>query len=293
MFKKMLISLCLIFATTLAWAKDPNVTLEVFEAESEPINSFIIADDKSAILIDAQFTNKDATALAKRIKAKNVPLKYIFITHGHPDHYLGLGYLHKTFPQADIVVANQNIKSSIKGFTQFLESINDLSVPEMKTSNFDYDNLIQVLPSHKLSLDSGAQLFIQDDYLPTEAKYLSTLYSPDLNALFVSDLVYNQAHPWFGPPVTPESMRNWRHEVNRITVQWKDKEPTIYPGHGKQGTFEVFDNLIEYMDIFEFVVRTSSSKAEAKEKMKLLYPNYAQSEFYLTMSLDNLMKEQK
>ena len=293
MFKKILITLCLVFATTLAWAKNPNVTLEVFEAEGEPTNSFIISDDKSSILIDAQLTNKDATALAKRIKAKNVPLKYIFITHGHPDHYLGLAYLHKMFPQADIVVANQNIKNSIKEYTQFLESIDALSVSEMRTSNFAYDNLIKVLPSHKLSLDSGAQLFIQDDYLPNEAKYLSTLYSPDLNALFVSDLGFNKVHLWLGPPVTPATMRNWRHEVKRITVQWKDKEPTIYPGHGKQGTFEVFDDLIEYMDIFEFVVRTSRTKAEAKEKIFLLFPDYAGGEFYVNMSLDNLMKEQK
>ncbi|WP_299508498.1 MBL fold metallo-hydrolase [uncultured Roseobacter sp.] len=60
------------------------------DANSALVDSTVLMGEESAVLIDAQFTVPAATQLAGITEATGRRLETIFITHGHPDHYLGL-----------------------------------------------------------------------------------------------------------------------------------------------------------------------------------------------------------
>ncbi|KAK0345367.1 hypothetical protein LTS16_014700 [Friedmanniomyces endolithicus] len=50
--------------------------------------STLILGSKSAVLIDPPFLVPDAKAVVEWIKKKtSLPLKAVFVTHHHPDHY--------------------------------------------------------------------------------------------------------------------------------------------------------------------------------------------------------------
>src|SRR5467141_2514138 len=56
-----------------------------------PMSSTLITGENEAILIDALMTNGQADALAEWAKSFGKRITGIYITHGHSDHWLGLG----------------------------------------------------------------------------------------------------------------------------------------------------------------------------------------------------------
>ena len=68
--------------------------------------STLIVGTKAAALIDPPFLIPDANAVAAWIKQKTtVPLKAIFVTHHHPDHYFSANPILEANPDATLYAA--------------------------------------------------------------------------------------------------------------------------------------------------------------------------------------------
>jgi glyoxylase-like metal-dependent hydrolase (beta-lactamase superfamily II) len=65
-----------------------------------PISATLISGEQDAVLVDATLTSDQALALGSWIAARNRTLTTIYITHGHGDHFFGLGLLLDRFPRA-------------------------------------------------------------------------------------------------------------------------------------------------------------------------------------------------
>ena len=72
------------------------------------VNSHLLMSENDAILVDAQFTRSEAKRVGDMVKTSGRNLKMIYVTHGHPDHYLGLEILTKEFPDA-IVFSTKDV----------------------------------------------------------------------------------------------------------------------------------------------------------------------------------------
>lgn len=279
-------------------ASAPPLKVEVYSGRYATVNSFIVSNGTSQVLIDAQRKTEEAKQLAERIRASGLPLTDIYITHGHTDHFTGMAYLHEAFPSARIVVASQAIKQDIKDYAIYMDSGGQSgSEPALEPAlrprapsnprGFDYDGLIHVLPAPRLELKGGGVLEISDDYPPTEAKHLSTVYSPDLNALFLSDAGYNRVHLWMGDDIDLPRVEAWRDELQRLKARYAPLNPRIYPGHGEPTDVALFDRMIRYIDDYLGIVRSAGSREQAMQRMQALYPDYAQADFFLKYSVLN------
>src|SRR6266566_3872464 len=85
----------------------PIVTRElppgVREAYFQAMASTLIYGMRDAVLVDAFMTVKQANALADWVAARGKNLTTIYITHGHGDHWFGVGTLLERFPNAKAV----------------------------------------------------------------------------------------------------------------------------------------------------------------------------------------------
>src|ERR1700686_3626983 len=84
----------------------PGVTQAYFQAMA----STLIYGARDAVLVDAFMTVKQANALADWVAAKNMNLTIIYITHGHGDHWFGVGTLLERFPNAKVVATPNTVK---------------------------------------------------------------------------------------------------------------------------------------------------------------------------------------
>ncbi|MEO1013307.1 MAG: MBL fold metallo-hydrolase [Bacteroidota bacterium] len=200
---------------------EKTLTVDVFKGKEASVNSYLFSNGKSLMVMDVLRSTEDAKELAAFIKTKALPLTHILITHGHPDHYIGMDHLKKVFPDVEIMVSNEETKQDIIGFSTWMESVGWLEgEPDLKpksdtnATGFDYENQISVLDKGTFTLEGGGTLEIRNDYNPAEAEHLTTVFSKDLNAFFTSDFCYNGVHLWLGQGVDASHIKNWKTQLN-------------------------------------------------------------------------------
>jgi glyoxylase-like metal-dependent hydrolase (beta-lactamase superfamily II) len=275
--------------------------VDVYEGGFASVNSFIFSNGRSLLVLDTQRKTAEARKLADLIKSKHLPLKYILISHGHTDHFTGMAWLHHEFPAAKIVVANEAIKRDIKAYAIYMDSGGQTGAepaldPALKPktaanpTGFDYEHDIGVLRSPRLHMEGGGTLELTTDYPPTEAPHMTTVYSKELNALFLADFGYNKVHLWMGDDITLERVAAWRAELLRIKATYASLHPIVYPGHGDPTDMSLFDHMVRYIDDYTWIVAHADSREAALRQMQTLYPDYAQADFFLKYSVANHVK---
>jgi len=276
--------------------------VEVFKGDFATVNSFVFSNGKSVVVMDVQRKSYEAEKLAAVVRSKGLPLTYILITHGHTDHFTGMAVFHHEFPQAKIVVATEDIKRDIKNYAMYMDSGGQTGAepalePALRPKSaanpdgFDYENNIQVLAGNRLTLDGGGTLELTTDYEPAEAPHMTTVYSKDLNALFLADFGYNHVHFWLGDDITRDRIATWRSELVRLRDRYAARNPKVYPGHGAPGDMTMFDDMIRYIDDFVRITAQAHTRDEAMRAMMDLYPDYAQANFFLKYSVANHVRD--
>lgn len=295
--KKLVLSaiaaITLTFASTSGAIAAEPISVDVFKGEVATVNSYIFSNGESLVVMDVQRATSEAKKLADVIKAKNLPLTHILISHGHPDHYIGMDRLLKEFPDAKVVVGSKEIKKDIISFSTYMEGIGWLDKePTLKPKSdtnpdgFDYEANIHVLDGNELTLKGGGALTLQVHSEPTESDHLTTICVEDINGLFTADFGYNKVHLWMGAGVTDAHIDNWRAQLVKFQEEYKDKNPTVYPGHGDHTDTGLFAELVQYIDDFKKITANATSREEAMVEMKKLYPDYGEADFLLKNSVD-------
>ena len=298
-------SVCIVMLLSInAFAGDAGnkLKVEMFRGGFATVNSFIFSNGKSIIVMDVQRKTYEAEKLVKRIREYNLPVTHILITHGHTDHFTGMPLFRDEFPEAKIVVANEDIREDIKAYAIYMDGFGAIAAepvlePPLRPKSpdnpngFDYENTIHLLNSNTLVLDGGGALELATDYKPTEADHMTTVYSPELNAIFLSDLGYNRIHHWQGDDISWQDIANWREELLRIKSEYAGRNPTVYPGHGEPGDINMIDTMVRYIDDYTRIVQAAKSRDEAMEKMIALYPDYGEANFFLKYSIYNHIPE--
>src|SRR6476659_3987324 len=70
--------------------RDPNMPVVPDNLKWVVNTATLISGKKDAVLIDTFLTNEQSKFLVESIAATGKDLKYIYITHGHGDHFFGL-----------------------------------------------------------------------------------------------------------------------------------------------------------------------------------------------------------
>jgi glyoxylase-like metal-dependent hydrolase (beta-lactamase superfamily II) len=82
----------------------------------DPITSTLIFGEHDAVLVDAMGTVAEAAALADWVALHNRNLETIYITHGHFDHFYGLGVLLDRFPRARAIATPKTVEAMQSSF---------------------------------------------------------------------------------------------------------------------------------------------------------------------------------
>ena len=105
----------------------PGMKQAMFQA----IASTLIYGKRDAVLVDAYMTVKQADTLADWVAASGKNLTTIYITHGHGDHWFGIGALLERFPNARAVATPNVVRVMRKHASpEILEKVWKASFPD-------------------------------------------------------------------------------------------------------------------------------------------------------------------
>ncbi|OQR63401.1 hypothetical protein B6E66_13725 [Streptomyces maremycinicus] len=190
----------------------PDLRYEVFVSDMVPaasppapdggpsqwssLSHTLIYGPSEALLTDPPITRGQADALIQWLEGRQVPLRYIYLTHGHADHYLTTNYLLHRFPEATVVATEETL-SRISRETPYGQ-ISDRYI------NFFGDALPEppvtvsgtAFPDAGLELDGQALFAHKVGHSDTDDT--SVLHAPSLDLVVAGDVVYNNVHQYVG-----------------------------------------------------------------------------------------------
>lgn len=220
----------------------------------------IIELSDQLILIDGHFFAQYGQEFRELADSLKKPISRFYVTHDHPDHYLGMG---DSFRDV-IVYALPEIKASIVKSGPV-----ELEKKRQKMGDLIASQL--VVPTK--SVEPGEELisgvkFIFERVLDTESPSTLVIKLPELGMLIAQDILYHNAHAFITGPVD-----NWKKALLQIR---EDKEyDLILPGHGQPAQKADIDNAINYLEKAFSIFSTTNSPEQYKHELLNAYPSYA------------------
>jgi glyoxylase-like metal-dependent hydrolase (beta-lactamase superfamily II) len=90
-------------------AADSELSLKVITSNEGSLhaNFTLIMGETDMVLIDAPFTNADAHRLVADMLETGKNLKYLYVTHDHPDHFWAMQVIMDAYPDAEVIAHEQ------------------------------------------------------------------------------------------------------------------------------------------------------------------------------------------
>jgi glyoxylase-like metal-dependent hydrolase (beta-lactamase superfamily II) len=279
MSKSLLLGAALLFATSTA-AAETKLTTTTFTSSPQGflVNSTLIAGDKDAVLVDAQFSLADAHRLVGTILDSKKNLTTVYVTHFHPDHYFGLVVIKQAFPKAKFVALPGAVTEIKKTWAAKLKQWAPM-----------YGNLVPKQPVLPAAL-KGNTITLEGQALeikgPAQGDSADNTYVwiPSTKTLITGDLVYAGVHPWTAE-TTPATRKAWIKSLDALSALGAT---TVIAGH-KDPRLKDDPSAIkatrDYLEVFDSAVASSKSSAEVQHKVKAKYGSL-QLEIILQLGAD-------
>jgi glyoxylase-like metal-dependent hydrolase (beta-lactamase superfamily II) len=241
--------------TTTVYTATPNGFL---------VTSTLIAGDKEAVLVDAQFTLADAHRLVGQILDSKKTLTTVYVTHGHPDHYFGLEVIKQAFPKVKIVALEKP-----------LAEIKKTAAAKVKQWGPIYGAQITAKPVIPTVL-KGASITLEGQTIELHGPMQGDtgegtyVWIPSTKTLIAGDMVYAGVHVWTAE-TNAEQRKGWIKTLDEITAL---APTTVIPGHQDpkaKNDLSAVKATKDYLIAFDAAVSSSKTPDEVEQKMKAKY----------------------
>jgi len=240
------------------------------DASSIFTNAFIIELDKSTVVVDATLTVSSSKKLRAKVDSIGKPLAAVFITHGHPDHYNGLGYITEgisTKIYSTQEVYNVIAESDKKKEEQWVPMFGD-EWPKNRV----FPNAI-VASNKKVTIDGVEFSITSIGAGESHADSYITMQNANKKVAFVGDVVLHNFHAYLSDGHVDE----WLSNLNQLKTDLK-QYTKIYPGHGSSGGLELLswqeNYLVKYIQEVKNLLgsQTALSDEDKKKLSKIMKP---------------------
>jgi glyoxylase-like metal-dependent hydrolase (beta-lactamase superfamily II) len=233
-----------------------------------PISATLITGERDAVLVDALLTVGQARDLVDWITAHDKNLAAVYITHGHGDHWFGLGAILDRFPNARAFALPTVIEHMRAGSTrEFFESF--------WTPRFDGKLPRELafpapLDSHTIDLEGHQLVVVELGH--TDTDQTTCLHAPDIDLVVAGDAAYNDVHLYLAES-DPQARRDWIAALD--TIESLNPQRVI-AGHQRAGRHdgpEIIEETRRYIRDFDRIAETAGTAHDLYDQVIALYPD--------------------
>lgn len=223
----------------------------------------LIEASRELVLIDCFMTVADAAELVTHIQSVGKPLRSVYITHAHPDHYGGLPAIHAAFPGAELL-ARQPV----------LDGLTEWPAKKLHWMDIYGDQLPQdmvmpgLLTGDHTEVEGRTLRFL--DLPPAETVHATAFDLPDLKTFIAGDLLFNRSHLYMADTNNPVA---WKKAIKDSGADVA--YDLIIPGHGDAGGDEIITRTVEWLDYYESIAVPGVRFQEIAPKVYERFPGYA------------------
>jgi glyoxylase-like metal-dependent hydrolase (beta-lactamase superfamily II) len=244
--------------------RPPGVQETYFQAMA----STLIHGTRDAVLVDAFMTVKQANALADWVAARGKNLTTIYITHGHGDHWFGVGTLLERFPNAKAMATPDTVKVMRQNASQeFLRTVWKAAFPAQIP-----DKLVvaEELKGNAIDLEGYELGAVELGH--TDTDHTTCLNVPSIGLVVAGDAAYNDVHLYLAES-NAQKRREWIAALDKI----ESLNPgAVVAGHKRpenEDNPRIIEETRQYIRDFDRLAEQTITAQELYDKMLELYPN--------------------
>jgi glyoxylase-like metal-dependent hydrolase (beta-lactamase superfamily II) len=249
----------------------PGFEEAVGPATWPPSTSTLISDDGGGLLVDCLITESEARRLAAWVESHGDEPEFVYITHPHADHFLGLTEILEAFPAARAVALAESIPAMKEQISPAYMKVWGGFFPGQTT-----DQPIAPEPLVGTTLPIGGSAATVIPVGTSDTGHSSVVYVPGLSLAVSGDVIYNQTHMWLRGS-TPDSRAGWARAIDAVAALEAD---TIIAGHRSPSAADddarrqIADSR-RYLADFEAALDVSATPSELIDRMTASYPDLA------------------
>lgn len=236
------------------------------DAVWSPMSSILISGEREAVLVDTLVTVDQIDALVEWIRSFDKTLTTVYITHGHSDHWMGLGRILEAFPGArgvatPEVVARARFEAETPAIEAYWTTSFAGSLPVQRV-------LPEALAGATIQLEGHALHAISVGQSDTE--HSTILHVPSARAVIAGDVVYNRVH-MMTAETDPAGRAAWISNLDAIAAL---KPTIVVSGHKRVGAPDGSEQIAasqQYLRDFDEVLETRESVQEIVAAMLELH----------------------
>ena len=249
-------------------AQDNQLQLKVVTSSEGSLyaNFTLIMGETDMVLVDAPFTRSDAHRLVAEILETGKNLKYLYVTHDHPDHFFSMEVITQAFPDVEVISDAQvvddiwrSIPLKIKRWGPMLAD----NGPRYPVAPTALDGNSFTLEGHEIQVLGP----MQGDH-----HHATALYVPSLKALIAGDLVFHGIHLWLGESLAP----NYQAWLDSMDLMIALEPEIVVAGHKIPHLEDDPSSLAftrQYLVDFSRLAKQVNSSEQLIAQIRALYPN--------------------
>ena len=264
--KKLAVAAALLGLATAAHAAPTPLAVKVFTASPQgfAVTATLVSGEKDAVLVDGMFLLSDAHRLAAGILESGKNLTTVYVTHWHPDHYMGLAVLKQAFPAARFVALPgtvQQIRDSWKAKLAQWGPVYGANLPAEAV-------VPEPLEGTTLTLE-GQSLEVK--VAQGDTKENSVVWIPSLRTAICGDIVYAGVYPWT-VETTAADRKAWIEALDEIAALQPRR---VVAGHKDARLGDDPSSLTfmkAYLRHYDAALAAATSSQSLQAKVKAKYP---------------------
>ena len=242
----------------------PGVKETYFQA----IASTLIYGMRDAVLVDAFMTVKQANALGNWVAAKGKNLTTIYITHGHGDHWFGVGTLLERFPDSRAVATPDVVRVMRQHASpELLEKVWKVGFPGQIP-----DKLViaEELKGSVIYLEGHELVAVELGH--TDTDYTTCLNVPSIGLVVAGDAAYNDVHVYLAES-NAQTRREWITALDKIESLNTRAVVASHKRPENDDNPRIIEETRQYIRDFDRLTETTATAQELYDKMLEFYPN--------------------
>jgi glyoxylase-like metal-dependent hydrolase (beta-lactamase superfamily II) len=265
-----MISLLFLISCSFAVAGGQHMfSIKVFTSPDDQFwtNSVIIEGEHEVMLVDAQLTKTNAEIVLEEIKETKKPLSFIYITHAHADHFLGLEVFEEAYPGVRIIATSAVVDRINMVYREKIDKWKKI----LGSGATSYAVAIDKFDGDFISFESSKIEVFKNIQGDTDENTM--LWIPGQRILIAGDVLFNDMHVYTAE-TDSKARGKWLNSLQKIREL---KPSAVIPGHSKVGapldSSTAVDFTEKYLLFFEEELKKAKDPESLINTMKEKFPS--------------------